>query len=356
MLACVIAAVVGYRGELHRSLKSLDGLVGNVQKETEVAQAVITSASDVSAALQESIPHHRDSLETLGRTSELLAANARLASRQMPGLATTSRQIAGSLDRAAAILPLKLPQLELQTQTVGVEIPTLKTRTRQIKLPYPTATVNRSREEISYPSGASVEMKKWERTLGSIAGKSLGGLSFKYPAGLDVSKSTFAFEYPSSIDIDRQQMLLDVPVEPELGTRKINITVPAQPKLSYREMLEDEKTTLQSASEQLRELENAIPSLQEALGESEMLLSTRLPESIRSTTKLLDESESELQTLHTQTLPVALAELSRQSENLSKTRTSFGRLSGLIDLGFLFGLLLGLACTASGLANLNRNQ
>ncbi|HBE72412.1 MAG TPA: hypothetical protein DDW52_30115, partial [Planctomycetaceae bacterium] len=271
-------------------------------------------------------------------------------------LAATSRQVAESLDRAAAVLPLNLPELELQTQTVGVDIPTLQTRTRQIKLPYPTASVNRRQEEISYPSGAAVEMKKWERSLGSIAGKSLGALSFKYPAGIDVSKRTFEFEYPSSIDITRKQMLLDVPAEPEIGSRKVNIKVPSQPKLTYRKLFESEKSTLQSASRQLFELESAIPAMQDALVEAEMLLSSRLPESIEATERLLDESEAELEVLRLRTIPAALAELSEQSENLSQTRTSFGLLSGLIDLGFLFGVLMGLACTVSGLANLNRDQ
>lgn len=334
----------------------MDTLAGSAQAEIEVGEAVLEDVKEIAEQLQGVIPLHRRTLLNARESSTKVAQSVAVWEAEIPRLRKTASDAQLVCDSLAKNLPFRIPTVQMKNQTVNFDVPKFKMRSRKVEIPYPTATVENGSRELSYPSGANVDMKTWEKSLGSLAGKSLGGLSFRYPAGLDVSRKSFRLDYPKAIDIGRAAMVVDVPANPKVEMETRTLTVPAEPVIGFKEILRDEKELLVQSSEQLETLSESLASTRASLATAKDLLGRQTPESIESTISLLSSTEQKLGSFSDERIPTTLALLAVQRKQIGESRSTFAELKPLVGYMLLAVAITGLAIAASGGAKLSSGR
>lgn len=357
VLGSALLLLTGYVHTVHSdsisdAFAQMEKLAGSAQAEIEVGKTVLQDVKGIAQELQGVIPLHRRTLLSASDASTKVAKSVAVWEAEIPRLRKTASDAQRVCDGLAENLPIRIPTVQMKNRTVSFEIPKFEMRSRKVEVPYPTAAVENGSRELSYPSGATVDMKTWEKSLGSLAGKSLGGLSFRYPAGLDITRKSFRLDYPKAIDIGRASMAIEVPANPKVEMETRKITVPAEPIVSFKEILRDEKKLLVQSSDQLDTLNESLGSTLGSLAIAKDLLASQTTQSIESTVSLLSSTEQKLVSFCDERIPTTVALLDLQKNQIGESRSTFAALQPLVGYALLAVAITGLAIVASGGAKL----
>ncbi|GAB5406158.1 MAG: hypothetical protein Aurels2KO_43890 [Aureliella sp.] len=352
LVVLAISSHLRYAGKLADAFGELDTLSAAAQSEIEVGQAVLGDVGSIAQNFRQAIPLHRQTLTATRDSSMQVAKSIAAWQQELPQLRKTAGDASAVCSNLAGQLPLRIPNITLATKTVQFEVPEIETGTRTVGIPYPTAQVENGSQELSYPAGAKVKMDTWQKSLGSFAGKNLGGLSFKYPSGLDVSRKSLRLDYPKSINIGRANMEIEVPATPKVRMQKRSFDVPSEPQLSYKEVLSDEKQLLIQSAQQLQSLDGTLASSQKTLDAAHRLAADDAPRSIDATLELLKLSERQLDALCDDRIPTTMRMLEIQHQQIGSSRKTFAALRPLISVALATLALLGVAIGISGTVKL----
>lgn len=352
LLALAVGSQIRYAGSIADAFVELDTLSSAAQTEIEVGSEVLEDVGEIAQNFRDAIPLHRQTLTATRESSTQVARTIATWQREVPQLRKTATDASAVCSSLAGNLPLRIPIVTLATETIQFEVPEIQTSTRTIGIPYPTARVENGSQELSYPSGAQVKMETWEKSLGTFAGKNLGGLSFKYPAGLDISRKSMRLNYPKSIDIGQETMDIEVPATPQVNMKKRSFKVPSDPKLTYKEILSGEKQLLAQSAQQLKSLSATLASSEGTLETAHRLAADDAPRSIEATLELLLLSEQQLDSLCSDRIPRTLHLLEIQHQQIGSSRETFAALRPLVGVGFAALALLGIAISLSGVVKL----
>lgn len=298
-LVLCYALYLHYGGALRRSLDRIAEMADEVHRQAEIGNEVLADWTGLLEGFDDTLSTHRQTLAT-----------ARTANRQVSqsigewrvGLTGTSKVAShASLVclRFAKQLPVRLPEIEVDTREVRVDIPQFNLKQETVKIPYPTAQVGT--REVS----------------------------------VDLGLTDLKVEVPTLTIGSRSQRVV-VPAPPEVTHRRESFSVPEDLRIQYREILTDEKRLLEDTGQELERTALLLDSSTETLETVRRLLDRELAESIDATDRNLQQSQASLRRSYADRLPEFRRRLLAEQVKLTQSQDNFRSLKSLVP--WLFGL------------------
>ena len=354
VLATLLVAIgfFKFNRPLQGALKELDSLAGIVESELETVSNLINDVDKVVESVEAAVPSHRKTLASAVDSSMAIANAVEAWEEKIPGFQDVATDAAQICDTFAEQLPITIPAVSFETKTVHFRLPEVIPKTRSVSIPYPTAKVNSGPKRITYPKGAAVMTKEWKTNFGKVLGKDLGGVSFSYPAGINVSNGSVDLAYPTSIKIGTANKTVSIPATPELRMKDHRFDIPDNLSVSKREFMKDEQVLLRKSSTQLMSMHTALGTTAGSLSRIRRTLGDDVSASLQETDRNLVEMDKALKILRRQRIPRVVSDLAIQRQGLAQSRSEFGALAGLIPLLFAISGLVTSAIAISGVGKL----
>lgn len=300
-----------YGPQVKEAFVQMDQLAGEAQVQAKVTDEVLGEWTDLLVNVDTTLGTHQRTLDAMQGSGKQISSSLSRWRSSMRGFAQTSDEASQVFAKFATHLPLRIPNVEMETREVAFEIPDIKLKNQIVKLPYPTANVGTRKVEI------------------------------------DVGLTDLKFDVPT-LNVGTRNRTLTVPISPEVTKRTEKITVPSDVNLNYREILSDEKEVLNSTSGRLKEAARNTRDSITAIESVERLMREDLTDSISQSKRNLEQSRESLQRSYNVELPALKERLKRGSEALANTQSNFRDLQGIVPILFAFVAMIPLGLVLSG--------
>lgn len=338
----VAYAFFSFRGPLENALTELDNMAGNAESQLGTVTDLLGDVDKIADGLQRALPSHRKSLASAVTTAKTISDTVEKWNQDIPGYQEMTSDAAHICDTFASQLPLKVPQVKLDTKQIKFELPEVVPKEQTVSVNVPTAEVEFETKSVSYPKGANVRTSE----------KRAAGVKFSYPSGIEIMEGDVDFRYPARIKIGTKKQDYKIPDTPTVTMKDYSFDVPDKLEVTQRELMKDEKHLLEKSSAQMASLGNTLGETAGSLTEIASLLSEDVVNSIQETDTNLMDAESTLTVFRQERLPSVVADLKEQKLGLNKSRQLFTAIAGLIPLSFCILALITIAIALSGWAKM----
>ncbi|MEZ6137778.1 MAG: hypothetical protein R3C53_23065 [Pirellulaceae bacterium] len=301
-----------YANPMQNALARLDEMAGDARIQADIGHELLDEWSAIGGDLEMAAMVHQRSLDSLHTTSRQLANSLQKWESVMQDSSDVSRNVGQVARKFANYLPLKLPDISMDSREVQFDIPQITLTEQEVKLPYPTVSVGSRSKEI------------------------------------DLGVTSIQLDVPT-LDVNTRNRIVTVPATPNVQTKVIQFSVPENIEVTYHELLGDEKQLLVDAAEQLDQTAAAMADSVKTLKQVRAMMSGELPDSIAAGQSNLVHASAALKQLRVAQIPAFQARLRDQSQQLTQTQTDFSNLRGMVPWLFVLAGIVPLAIVVHGL-------
>lgn len=308
-----------YRNPINDSLHRMDQLAADVGNQAEIAGEMLDGWSILLRQIDQTITSHESSVRAVRETSRQIHHSADQWHRGLKEFAAISRDASSVLDDMAEHLPLKIPELQMETKKLAIDIPAVELKQQTIQLPYPTARV--------------------------------GSRKMKVNLGL----SDLEFELPTLV-VDSKNKPIRIPIA-NVGIAKTEeFVVPSNMQVVQRELMSREKRLLESTSQQLASAAHTLAESTATVSEVQNLIEQDLAQSLETTEHSLEVAQLSLRDTFQRQIPRFQKRLRSEQEHLRASQSDFRNLQGIAAWLFLWLSILPIAIMLQGMLNLAGNR
>lgn len=298
--------------DLQDSLKNIDALAGDVSVQAKIGDDLLLQWSSILRGFDIALDTHLRSLAAARESSDQLGRSMDKWDEGLVGFNRVVLDAERICTKFAEQLPIKIPNLDVQTRPLTIDVPTFEMQTETTNIPYPTARVG------------SRKMK------------------------LDVGLTDLEFDIPT-LNVGTRNKTIDVPAPPKVSVEKRRFSIPDKVDVVYEELFSDEKALLTNTASQLEETADLIGEARFTLDNVDVLLNQEIQSSISITEENLKETQQAVQQTYQEQIPEVRKRLASQQEEIRSSQLNFRSLQTMVPWLFLLAGMLPAAISIQGL-------